>query len=95
MTYTFLSARYANSEKTVAFAQTDGFGEVLVSEADAPDLWGELIESEVAIAPFQALPPPAEPDPVDKLAEFLNANPDVKALVMDGEPLASILATAD
>jgi len=61
MTYTFLSARYANANETAAFAQTDGFGEVLVSQADAPDQWGDLLASGVAIGAYVPPPLPVPP----------------------------------
>lgn len=42
MTYTILSAAFANAEHTAAVLQTQEAGAVLASEADTPDLWAAM-----------------------------------------------------
>ncbi|MCV9940906.1 hypothetical protein OIU35_31535 [Boseaceae bacterium BT-24-1] len=54
----FLSAVYANEEHSAVVAQTDKNGAVLISEADRPALWSDLMASGVAIAAFERPPPP-------------------------------------
>lgn len=78
--YTILSARFANADHSAAIIMTREAAAVLISEVDTPDLWSAMLASG-APAAYEA-PPVIEPsDPVDKLAAFLNANPDVKALI--------------
>jgi len=60
MTYTILSAQYANAEHTAAVIQTQEAGAVLVSEVDTPDLWAELP------ADCAAFVPPPESRTMDK-----------------------------
>lgn len=79
MTYTILSANYANADRTCAVIQTKEAAAVLVSKQDHPELWatrktwGNIAEY---VAPEQEVV-----DPVKKLANFLSANPDVRALL--------------
>lgn len=80
MTYTILSAQYADPDNTAVVLQTEEAGAVVVSLVDAPDLWEEL---QAWGTPDAYVPPPPPPaaNPVDKLRTFLDANPDVKALL--------------
>lgn len=48
MTYTILSAVFANAEHSAAVLQTQEAGAVLASEADTPDLWAAM---QAAVAP--------------------------------------------
>lgn len=50
MTYTILSARYANEEGTAAIVQTAQVGAVVASQKDTPALWATLTN----IAPYSA-----------------------------------------
>lgn len=43
MTYTILSAAYANAEQTAAVLQTQEAGAVLASERDTPALWAQML----------------------------------------------------
>ena len=45
MTYTILSAKFANPEHTAAVIETEEAGAVLVSAADTPELWAEMLGS--------------------------------------------------
>lgn len=53
MSYTILSARYANAENTAAVLMTLEAGAVLVSLVDTPDMWAEMLAS---IQPEPATP---------------------------------------
>lgn len=79
-TYTILSARFANVDHSAAIIITKEAAAVLISEVDTPDLWSAMLASGVPAA-YEAAPVLEPSDPVDKLAAFLNANPDVKALI--------------
>jgi len=81
MIYTITSASYANAERTAAVIMTKEAAAVLVSERDTPALWEQMLAWG---KPKAYAPPPPPPEPVapaEKLAAFLNANPDVKALL--------------
>jgi hypothetical protein len=52
MSYTILNARYVNAENTAAIISTAEAGDVLVSQADTPELWAQLGE----IAAFDPAP---------------------------------------
>lgn len=81
MTYTFLSARYANAEKTAIVATTEECGAVALSQADTPEAWAGLKASKVKVAAYVAPEQPAQTPPAEKLAAFLSANPDVMDLI--------------
>lgn len=80
MTYTITSAAYANAEHTAAVIMTREAAAVLVSERDTPDLWKQMLDWG-APAEYVAPERPVLVAPTEKLAAFLNANPDVKALL--------------
>ena len=42
--YVIKSAYYANPEKSAVIIQTEGFGDVIVSEPDRPELWAEVMD---------------------------------------------------
>lgn len=59
MTYTIRSAAFANAEQTAAVLHTEEAGAVLVSEADTPELWGEMLEAlGGSVLPYSAPAPP-------------------------------------
>lgn len=60
MTYTILSAAYANAEHTAAVIQTQEAGAVLVSAQDTPQLWASLS----GVQPYA--PPSTVPQVVSK-----------------------------
>jgi len=80
MTYTILSASYANAEHSAAVIITQEAAAVLISEHDTPDLWTEMLAWGAPVA-YVPPPPPPPCSPVEKLSDFLRANPDVKALI--------------
>lgn len=51
MTYTVLSAQYANADQSAAVLQTQEAGAVLASERDTPALWAQMLAT-VTPAPF-------------------------------------------
>jgi hypothetical protein len=81
MTYTFLSASFANAEKTAVVAMTAESGAVALSRCDTPADWRDLKASGVKIAPYVEQSEPPQPSPTEKLALFLSANPDVMDLI--------------
>lgn len=58
MNYTILTARLANSEGTAAVLQTEEAGAVLVSVADTPELWEQMLATTAlqAYAPLTVVP---------------------------------------
>lgn len=58
MTYTILTARYANAELTAITLETVEAAGVSISQADTPELWADLLASEIEIAAY--VPPPVE-----------------------------------
>jgi hypothetical protein len=52
VSYTILSAKYANPEHTCAILVTEEAGAVIASEADTPDLWAQMNEDLASIEPF-------------------------------------------
>lgn len=58
MTYTILSARYANEDNTAAIIITKEAAAVLASQKDTPDLWETML---VAITPEPYDPPETAP----------------------------------
>ena len=81
MTYTFLSAVYANAEKTAIVATTKECGAVALSAGDTPEAWEALAASKIPVAAYVEPELPAEPPPAEKLAAFLSANPDVLDMI--------------
>lgn len=61
MTYTFLSARYADEENLSVVAETLEDGSVVLSEADRPEDWADMLLSGVSIAAYDPPPAPLEP----------------------------------
>ena len=57
MSYTFLTARYANAEQTAAIAETEEAASVALSAVDTPEDWAALMASGIPIAPYE------QPDP--------------------------------
>lgn len=80
-TYTITSASYANAEHTAAVIMTREAAAVLVSERDTPDLWKAMLAWGAPQTYTPAAPSPEPVAPAAKLAAFLNANPDVKAML--------------
>lgn len=68
-----LSARYANNENTAVIAITDSAGAVALSAADHPEVFAALLESGVAIAPYEAPPAPVRCASALALRYALNA----------------------
>lgn len=80
MTYTIISAAYANDGNSAAILMTEEAAAVLISAVDTPEEWVAMLawgEPSAYVPP----PPPPQADPVDKLVAFLNSNPDVRALL--------------
>lgn len=48
----FTSARYANPEQTAVLAVSETIGHEIISLADCPERWAELVESGVTIEQF-------------------------------------------
>lgn len=57
---TILSARYAKPDNTAAFVDTDDLGRRLISAADHPEKWADLL-TKIKPEPYEA---PPEPEPV-------------------------------
>lgn len=81
MTYTFLSASYANAEKTAIVAMTEEAGAVALSKVDTPAEWAALKAAKIKIGAYVEPEPAPAPSPSEKLATFLSANPDVLRLI--------------
>lgn len=81
MTYTFISATYANEDKTAIVAVTKEAGAVALSKADTPEAWAALKAAKIKVSAYVEPVAPPEPTPAEKLASFLSANPDVLRLV--------------
>lgn len=58
MTYAILSAQYANADHTAAVLHTQEAGAVLVSQADTPALWVQML---TGAAPSTFVPPDGRP----------------------------------
>jgi len=60
MTYTILSARYANAEQTAIVLETKEAGAVMTSQADTPELWAQATAGQVQAyqAPVQRITVP-------------------------------------
>jgi ethanolamine utilization microcompartment shell protein EutL len=54
MTYTFISAQYANSDNTAAVAITQEAAAVLLSQTDTPAAWQALHDADIEIAAYVA-----------------------------------------
>ncbi len=61
MTYTFVSAQYADSEGLSVIAETAEAGLIVVSAADRPDEWAALMGSGLSIAAYEPPPDPLVP----------------------------------
>ncbi|MCX5571487.1 hypothetical protein [Kaistia nematophila] len=88
MSYTILSATFANPEHTAAIMQTEEAGAVLVSKPDRPGVWAAILawgEPE----PFE--PPPAPPPSEISRRQFFHAlaMPDY-GLISEAEALAAV-----
>lgn len=57
MSYTIVSAAYANVDHTAAILMTQEAGAVLASEVDTPERWSELLDSGIVVAPYAASVP--------------------------------------
>lgn len=79
MTYTFLSAQYANPEHTAAVAITAEAAAVAFSAVDTPDAWAAL---HAALTPADYVPPPPPPAPTREqlLAELAALTAKIEAL---------------
>jgi hypothetical protein len=78
MTYTPISATYANPENTAAIVNTEEAGAVAVSAVDTPVEWQALLDSGVSIAPYVEPEPPSPPR--DIYAELDDLEARVSAL---------------
>lgn len=89
MTYTILSAAYANAEHTAAVIQTQEAGAVLVSAQDTPQLWAGL----AGVEPY--VPPSTVPQVVSKFqakAALRGAGLLAQVETMMADPAADPLA---
>lgn len=59
--YVFVSAQYANGDRTSAVALTVNHGAILISSVDSPDLWGRMLD---AVQPTPFAPPAFVPPPI-------------------------------
>lgn len=59
MSYTVLSAAYANPDNTAAVAQTVEAAAVLLSATDTPDEWAAML---AAVTPTAYVPQPIPPE---------------------------------
>jgi hypothetical protein len=82
----FLSATYANGERTVCVAETDTNGAVVVSTADTPAEWAALLASGIPIADYAA--PPLPPYILSKF-DFIGRMTDDEAGLFDAALAAS------
>jgi len=63
MTYTWLSARYANADNSAVIAKTVEAGDVVLSLEDRPEEWADL---QAWGTPDPYVPPPSSPDLKDE-----------------------------
>ncbi|MFN9113682.1 MAG: hypothetical protein ACK5XN_26735 [Bacteroidota bacterium] len=79
MTYTFLSAQYANPEHTAAVAITAEAAAVAFSATDTPEHWAAL---HAVLTPADYVPPPQPPAPTREqlLAELAALQAKIEAL---------------
>ena len=79
MTYTFLSAQYANADHTAAIAITAEAAAVAFSDVDTPEQWAAL---HAALTPTAYVPPPAPAAPTREqlLAELAALTAKIEAL---------------
>lgn len=80
MTYTFLSAHYANEENKAVVAQTVEAAAVLLSEKDTPDHWDDLQGSGITITAYIAPPPPPAPTKAELLQKLQELTEQIEAL---------------
>lgn len=83
MTYTFLSAAYANPQHTSAVAITVEAAAVALSEADTPEAWAAMLD---AVTPLDYVPPLAPPAPTlaDLQAQLAEIQAQIQALSNNG-----------
>jgi len=84
MTYTFVSARYANGDNTAAIADTEEVGSVALSVVDTPEAWQALLGSGVQIQPYN---PPPDPATLTAVNESYKAGLRRKADTLAGKGL--------
>jgi hypothetical protein len=79
MTFTIISANYANEENTAAVITTKENGAVAISDIDTPEEWENLLSwgKENKIDDY-VTPEIVEETPEEKLKDFISENPDVK-----------------
>ncbi|MGO4673821.1 DUF4376 domain-containing protein [Bosea sp. 2YAB26] len=85
MSYTILSATYANVDNTAALLMTEEAGAVICSAADQPVEWAALIEGPVPVAPY--------PNAMDDLTAY--ARTTRKALEVGGITLGGVAVATD
>jgi hypothetical protein len=79
MTYTFLSAQYANAERTAAIADTEEAASVMLNAVDTPEDWAALLawgEPAAYVPPA----PPSEPTKAELLAQLQALYAKIEAL---------------
>jgi hypothetical protein len=79
MTYTFLSAQYANPEHTAAVAITAEAAAVAFSAVDTPEHWAAL-HAAIAPADYVPPPPPTSPTRAELLAKLAALQAQIEAL---------------
>jgi hypothetical protein len=79
VTFTILSAAFANTDNTAAVAQTVEAGSVLLSAVDTPDNWAAMLAATTP-APFVLPPTPAQPSKEDLLAQLAALQAQIAAL---------------
>lgn len=80
MRYTIISAKYANQDHSSAVILTEECSHVVISAKDTPDIWQQMLDDGIQPSPYEA-PLQSQSDPLAKLSLFLQANPDVAALL--------------
>ena len=78
MNLTILSAVYANEENTVAIAQTEEVGAVVLSINDTPDRWASMLTQ---VVPTAYIPPPAPMRSIAKTTIYRRATDQELALL--------------
>ena len=86
MSYTMISAAFANAENTAAVVMTQESAAVIISRDDTPERWAELIGSGMIIMPFVPMAEPV-PKPTRRQLRLW--------LVRNGHSLAAVDAAID
>lgn len=86
MTYTALSAQYANAEHTSAIILTKEAGAVAISERDTPELWEKVLAA-LSPSPYQH---PAPPTPTFLAQDMLALLTDDDCTAIQQEIAANI-----